>query len=38
MIEPPLDLLDFRLNEPESETYKKINYLYSLNDNQITAS
>ena len=31
IINPPVDLIDFQLNEAESGTYRKLNNLYALN-------
>ena len=37
-IDPPVDLIDFELNEAESGTYRKLNNLCALNEDEITAN
>ena len=38
VINPPVDLIDFTLNETESDTYRKLNNLCALNEEEITAN
>ena len=37
-INPPLDLIDFKIDEAEDGTYLKLGRLFDLNDEEITAN
>lgn len=37
-ISPPLDLIDFKIDEAEDSTYLKLGRLFDLNDEEITAN
>ena len=37
-ISPPLDLIDFKIDESEDNTYLKLGRLFDLNDSEITAN